>query len=163
MAQLATPPSMTKIHHRNSRIVRRSWLRHGSGGRVRVAYVGEEVGEGERGGSPEEGVRVDDDHDEAYVICTRRRRAARGSTRRRLALVRAMRWRGVAERERWAWLTGVELRVSGGHGRRRRRRRPSRIDAGGGAASGGAGGAVAVAAVVTGGGGGARARVFFRT
>lgn len=45
----------------------------GSKGRVRVAYVREEVGEGERGGGPEEGVRVDDHQDEADVICTRRR------------------------------------------------------------------------------------------
>lgn len=33
-----------------------------------VDQVREEVGEGERGGGPEEGVRVDDDHDEADVI-----------------------------------------------------------------------------------------------
>lgn len=46
-----------------------------------VDQVCEEVGEGERRGGPEEGVRVDDDHDEADVI-------------------------------------GVELGVSGGHGRR---------------------------------------------
>jgi hypothetical protein len=38
--------------------------------------VREEVGERERGGGPEEGVRVDDDHDEADVICTRRRVAS---------------------------------------------------------------------------------------
>jgi hypothetical protein len=35
--------------------------------------VREEVSEGERSGGPEERVRIEDDHDEADVICTRRR------------------------------------------------------------------------------------------
>jgi hypothetical protein len=57
----------------SSEFERGGWLRGGSGGRVRVAYIREEVGEGERSGGPEKGVRVDDHHHEADVICTRRR------------------------------------------------------------------------------------------
>jgi hypothetical protein len=69
--------------------------------------VGEEVGEGERGAGPEEGVGVDDHHDEADVICEAYP-SARAITARR---------EGVC----WARRTGVELGVRGGHRRQRRR------------------------------------------
>lgn len=63
--------------------------------------MSEEVGEGERGGGPEKGVRVDDDHDEADVICTRRRVASE-----RMSSC-ALKRRGVAEYD-------DDARVAGG-------------------------------------------------
>lgn len=55
-----------------------------------VDQVREEVGEGERGGCPEEGVRVDDDHDEADVIGVELRMSgAHGLRRRRCSRIGA--------------------------------------------------------------------------
>jgi hypothetical protein len=76
--RIRTPLPTSHLTHKIASEDRTRKQAQGSKWRVRVAYVREEVGEGERRGGPEEGVRVDDDHDEADVICTRRRVAPDG-------------------------------------------------------------------------------------